>query len=115
MKRSPMPPRRTPLRPRKPLQRTGMKPGRGPQRARRDRWEADYLAARPLVIARADGRCERCGDTGHHVHHKAGRRHPEANAMHNLVLLCLFCHGHVHGHPAESYRDGWLIHWEDAS
>lgn len=32
-----------------------------------------------------------------------------------LAALCPPCHTHIHDHPAESYADGWLIHWENAS
>lgn len=104
----------------------GVRPGsaeartRTPQQERRAAWEAEFRSARKQVIERADGRCERCGWmpvlwSSLHVHHKAGRRLPDANRLDLLAALCPPCHEHVHAHPAESYTDGWLIHWENAS
>ena len=75
---------------------------------------------RAEVIARARGRCERCGtwaDQGQ-VHHRkprqmGGTSRPEINDASNLVLLCQLCHDDVESHRTDAYEAGWLRHsWD---
>ena len=58
---------------------------------------------RRLVLARADGRCERCGAEGVHLelHHRRYRSRGGAHTASNLVALCGWgnhtgCHGWAH-------------------
>ena len=78
-----------------------------------------------LVDHRDGMRCVRCGRSLYGVaasrHHRRRRSQSTKDVMHNvenLILLCgtgtTGCHGYVHGHPAESYEAGWLVHsWDD--
>jgi hypothetical protein len=64
--------------------------------------------------------CVRCGKSLYSAltfsrHHRRMRSHafPGLHKPSNLILLCgsgtTGCHGWVHAHPAESYRNGWLV------
>lgn len=87
-----------------------------PQRKRRAAWQAEYKEASERVVTRSQGRCEIrtgvCAGRASQVHHKRRRTHPEANALENLAAVCEPCHTYLHAHPAESYENGWLIHYE---
>lgn len=76
---------------------------------------------RAAVLER-DGGCLRCGVhlsvRGYSLHHRKGRRAlpgmPDPHVAANLVTLCGHgsgpgCHWHVHQHPEEAYREGWMI------
>lgn len=73
---------------------------------------------RPIVLARASYRCERCGrrdgQDGRHLeaHHRLPIGNGGPDTLENLVALCdpNGCHDYVHGHPAEGYDSGLLIH-----
>lgn len=71
------------------------------------------LATRELVRWRDRDRCRRCGSTTWQIHHRQGRGGSDPHRAAALVLLCgsgsTGCHGYVHGHPAESYRNGWMV------
>lgn len=80
------------------------------------------LEVRHLVIARARGRCERCGDSCYDVaasvHHRrrrgmGGSRLPWIGTAPNLLLLCgtgtTGCHNHVETNRLEAYDVGWLL------
>lgn len=54
--------------------------------------------------ARANGKCEMCGDKGQHVHHVQYPKQFRNDALHNLVLLCPACHARSHGMRAEKKR-----------
>ena len=77
----------------------------------RQTFEADpvYGEARVLVIHRAKGRCERCGDNGSDVHHRQGRGGPDPHNLANCTLLCRSCHSWAHLHPWEAYESGWCV------
>jgi 5-methylcytosine-specific restriction endonuclease McrA len=70
------------------------------------------------VLERDDFTCQRCKVSvlgrAYSLHHRKGRHGADAHARSNLVVLCgsgaSGCHGHVHQHPTESYRDGWMVH-----
>lgn len=71
----------------------------------------DELAEmRPLVIARAHGLCECCGEmVGTVVHHKRRRSQGGTNDLANLMLLSDEHHRRIHEYPAQSYEMGWLL------
>jgi hypothetical protein len=108
MNRTPMPPRRKPLRSRKPLRKVGRKAQR----------EQSALAAFRLELrVRSHGFCEAQTPAclpyrheGHHAHHKApsdrdkGLHDPERG-----LWLCFPGHAWTHRHPAESYERGLLL------
>lgn len=119
MKRSPMPPRKAP-----------MKRGQGPRSrgiaasvakhpsGRRVRWLAEFAAAKREVRARSGGRCEvdavvDCTGRAEHTHHVIGRVHPQANEPGFLLDVCHLCHGWIHRNPEASYRAGWLGHYDE--
>lgn len=69
-----------------------------------------------LVKQRDNESCVRCGRMGGNIHHRRMRSQSPKWAVHNienLILLCgsgtTGCHGWVHGHPAESYENGWMV------
>ena len=75
---------------------------------------------RHLVVARAQGCCERCHryamSGAHSLHHRrprgmGGTKTPDTPA--NLVLLCgtgtTGCHGWVESHRAVAIAQGWLV------
>lgn len=52
---------------------------------------------RNLVLERAAGRCENCGQRGPlQVHHKVFRSHGRDDRVGNLVAYCLDCHEAAH-------------------
>jgi hypothetical protein len=61
---------------------------------------------------RSNGRCEAhaCTDcTGLMVHsHHVMRRGPGPDTADNLLAVCIPCHQHIHGNPAESRRRGFI-------
>ncbi len=58
---------------------------------------------RLLVMQRAKGRCEICGNIGEQVHHKDGLK--TNHSLANLILLCLKCHGIIHqGHVKKTSK-----------
>jgi hypothetical protein len=73
-----------------------------------------------LVDERDGCCCVRCGKSLYSAltfsrHHRLMRSHafPGLHGTSNLILLCgsgtTGCHGWVHAHPSESYRNGWLV------
>lgn len=121
--------RRTPLAPGAPLNRSqpfdparGLPRGPGYFRAaagvsgRSDRKRASDAAMRkirPLLLERAEGRCEITGvPLGHiwHAHHRVGRGGPERDTLANLLALSPEIHlVHVHGRPRVSREFGWIV------
>lgn len=65
-----------------------------------------------IAKGRSGGRCEAgapgCQWQASHVHHIAGRRIPDPHHPDNLLHVCEACHTHIHGHPEESRRNGWM-------
>jgi hypothetical protein len=77
-------------------------------------YEREFERMKPAIRARSRGRCEfgastRCTGRGTHIHHRQLRAQGGPNTEENLVDICLFCHGHVHGNPTKSYAMGWLV------
>lgn len=107
MKRSPMPPRRTPLKQGKPLER------KTPLKARSKKQEAKYRIRRRLVAELLAERpvCERCqAARSTDVHEPRMRsRGADITDPEQCVCLCRDCHMWVHAHPAAATAEGWLI------
>jgi hypothetical protein len=77
---------------------------------------ATLIASRPVVLARAAGRCECCGVplTAVHVHHRrprraGGSRDPQTNAPSNLLALLPACHERWESQRAEAVRRGLVL------
>jgi 5-methylcytosine-specific restriction endonuclease McrA len=100
--------KRTPLkRGSSQLKRSPMKQGLG-KKASRDK--SEMAGAKPAVLARSKGLCERCRSRpGTELHHRLPRRFGN-NSPECLVSLCHDCHQFVTVNPAYAYETGWLIH-----
>jgi len=60
--------------------------------------QQDYQKLREQVLRRDGWRCQLCGSmTNLEVHHKQFRSHSGEDSEHNLITLCLDCHGPIHG------------------
>lgn len=82
-------------------------------------------AVRATVLTRAGYRCELCQtlvSREFSVHHRrprrmGGTRRADANAPHNLLLLCgsgtTGCHGWVESHRTSGYDDGIILYDRD--
>lgn len=76
---------------------------------------------RRAVLARADGRCERCGlyTDALELHHRKFRGRGGKHTMENLAALCGWgnhtgCHGFAHSEDPAAYAEGWAVHsWGD--
>lgn len=71
---------------------------------------------RDLIIARAGGYCERCGQRAvdPQVHHRrprgmGGTRRADTNEPPAGLFLCAACHIYVESHRRESLEKGWLV------
>lgn len=79
---------------------------------------------RAVVVTRAAGRCELCGErlsgdgVAYSIHHRqargaGGTRRPEANYPSNLLLVCgtgtTGCHGSIESNRDIAYDNGWLV------
>jgi len=63
----------------------------------------DWERIRRLVIQRAGGRCERCGEKAEHlhVHHIIHRSRGGTNELTNLWAVCPKCHSELHPENAQ--------------
>lgn len=71
---------------------------------------------RAIILGRAGGRCERCGEplSDVEVHHRrprgaGGTRRPETNHACNGGALCGSCHRITESHRFQAYEEGWLV------
>lgn len=77
----------------------GRKPSKLEKFYKSDRWHL----ARSIIIARANGLCEKCGAPGLEVHHKIHLTVDNVDDVSisinpgNLIYLCKDCHNEVHG------------------
>lgn len=121
MKRTPMPPRKTPLQSRKPFEsrcelqrRTPADPAL-PKNGRSKALKPIPIKVRQAVADRSGFVCELgCGNRAVHLHHRKlrsqGGRHEPANLLH----LCAAHHNEAHANPERSYALGWLVRgWAD--
>ncbi len=118
--------RRTPFPQKKPTHR-GRTVRTQAAKARRD--TGPTADQRAVVLDRALGCCEICGDRlyvwprgwiqPHSIHHRqprqmGGTSRADINSPANLLLLCddgteRSCHRHIESHRAEAYAAGWLV------
>lgn len=54
-----------------------------------------------------------CSGMGEHIHHRQLRSQGGEHAVANCIFICSDDHTYIHGHPAESYRNGWIVHGFD--
>lgn len=95
--------RNAPLERRQPIRRQGAK-GRAAA--------AEVDQVRAAVLARADGRCERCAWEETRavrlvLHHVVPRGRGGPHTKENLVALCRWCHDAVHGYRCPDWPR-WL-------
>lgn len=65
-------------------------------------------AFRSALLKRAGQRCERCGERRDlHAHHRIPKGRGGTNDPENGHLLCMRCHGAIHDHLVEDWRD-WI-------
>jgi hypothetical protein len=102
--------KRTPLRRKTPLQRSGIK-RHHPHR--RVRFEAN--AVYEAVTRRSRGICELCRDVpATEMHHRRMRSAGGLDIYDNILHLCGFCHHEaIHANPDWAYRHGLLIRRSD--
>lgn len=84
-----------------------------PSKRKRDAAAALAKAA-PIAVARAEGRCERCGLHRETVlHHRLRRSAADRERPSNYLMLCPECHNmgdeSVHANPVRSKRQGWIV------
>jgi hypothetical protein len=126
LRRTPMPPRKTPLEGKRlsssgldSVDRAGVpaarsaEPMRPPVKQRR-RDTGPSKEVRGLVKARARGLCEHCGAPGTDIHHRrpramGGTSDPAANLPSNLVLLCRSSHRILEEQRWSAHLLGWLV------
>ena len=72
---------------------------------KRDKYTLEFRRARPLVLARDDNRCVKCGASmALEVHHIEGYKHNEEK---DLVTLCYLCHAIAP--MGKTLFDQWLL------
>jgi 5-methylcytosine-specific restriction protein A len=71
---------------------------------------------RDLVIARANGTCERCGFAApaYQIHHRrprgaGGSKAVDTNCASNALCVCISCHSAIEANRVESSQFGWLV------
>lgn len=104
--------RRTPLRTDLAKQRAWQRRSK-PLQGRSAKHQDVSPGVRAAVIARALGCCEvqapGCDGRGTMFHHRLPRSHGGRHTVENGLWCCSSCHAHIHGHPALSYQEGWLL------
>jgi len=55
-----------------------------------------WLALRQLVLERANGKCEKCGNPAQAVHHKKYPNDLHNDCTDNLIAVCNKCHKEIH-------------------
>lgn len=108
--------RRTPLRRKAPL--TRRVPTRSPHAPAKPRRLPDpggnsWREKRAVLLARAGGRCERCGvpvvfET-FQAHHRKLRSQGGGHELSNLTCLCPGCHTTAHAGPLAAQAGGWIV------
>lgn len=68
-------------------------------------------SVRRSVRERANGLCERCGQTrGSEAHHRKNRSQGGLWAAANILLMCTECHRWVTINPAAAREGGWALY-----
>jgi hypothetical protein len=98
--------RKTPLRSKTPLKRSGRLRSASPKRQREYNEYAKvkkaYLALHPI--------CEKCKKTkSQDIHHKAGRVGRYLCDYSLFAALCRACHDFCHANGREARKQGWII------
>jgi hypothetical protein len=98
--------RKTPLRSKTPLKRSGRLRYASPKRQREYKEYANvrkaYLALHPI--------CERCKKSkATEIHHKAQRHGSLLNRYDLFAALCSGCHRWIHENGREARKQGWII------
>lgn len=112
MKRSPMPPRRSPLRRVTLLRaRPAIEPLEGPwprrKRAKNDTWA--FRQARARSFGMSGGLCVVCGCLAQHGHHRIRRSQGGADIAENVVPVCWAHHDMIHRHRSVWAREVGLL------
>lgn len=111
MKRSPMPPRRSPLR-----SSSTLKPGKPlrPRSAKTVRVDAARRVLKKRLQAE-DEMCRRCRIRAGTDLHERLRRSQGGDAASELVvvLICRTCHSAIHDRPQKARDEGWLVFRKD--
>jgi 5-methylcytosine-specific restriction endonuclease McrA len=66
------------------------------ERRRRHQSTRSWRELRQRVLARAAGRCERCGDLATDAHHVVARVDGGPDSLANLTAVCETCHQELH-------------------
>lgn len=66
------------------------------------------------AIITSRGRCQarisaKCDGVANDVHHKLAKSQGGVDEFSNLLVACRACHSHIHDHPAQSARLGFII------
>jgi 5-methylcytosine-specific restriction protein A len=71
---------------------------------------------RDIVIARANGTCERCGFAApaYQIHHRrprgaGGSTAADTNTASNALCVCISCHGAIEANRSDALEHGWLV------
>lgn len=84
-----------------------------PISAKQQRFNAEFNLSRVAVAKRSGGFCEArtsaCTRFAEHFHHVNGRVGPGVNLPGMILHVCFRCHDFIHGHPLESYKEGWML------
>lgn len=108
MKRSPLPPRQSPMARSRSLTRAAF-------RSRRKARTPEEVEARRVVRQRSGGTCEVCGHArATNFQHRQGKAQMGAWTAQNGLDVCGMgnvsgCHGHIHQFPGEAYELGWSV------
>ena len=119
-----MPPRKTPLQARAPLQpgtgltrnplpRTSPGPARRPLSSAHPKVTPEERRARRLVRVRSGGVCEGCRQARATDYSHRVRRGPGAWCPSNALDLCASCHRFGHAEPLKARDLGWLLRTTD--
>lgn len=98
--------RKTPLRSKSSLKRSGWLRGASSKRSKEysqyNKVKRAYLALHP--------KCERCkANASHDIHHKAGRVGRYLCDYSLFAALCRKCHDEIHSNAKEARKQGWII------
>jgi hypothetical protein len=98
--------RKTPLRSKTPLKRSGRLRYASPKRQSEYK---EYGKAKKAYLA-LHPKCERCKNkNSNDIHHKAGRSGKWLSRYEYFAALCRECHDWVHANGKEARRLGWII------
>ena len=85
---------------------------------KRQKSTRDLATTRPLIDARSDGYCDRCGqplptlDNGSRhfeLHHRQARTQGGGDGAENGLATHPTCHAWIHSHPIEAKDSGWIV------